>query len=66
MASQGPGVTITLREIYDALTELGERVGALERQLNGGSPAYLKQAGYALGLLAAGAAAGWGALRGGG
>lgn len=46
---------------------LAGRVTEVERQLkDSGTPAYLKRSGYALGIIAAGVAAGWGALHGGG
>ena len=74
MASGEVGVTVTLREIYDNVTGLRKDVASLrskvadiERQMKDtATPAYLKRAGYTLGLVAAGVAGGWGAVRGGG
>lgn len=63
-AAGGRGDVAALRRDMQHLTA---RVDAVERQLKDtGTPAYLKKLGYALGVVAAAAAAGWGALHGGG
>jgi len=87
MAREEWGVTVSLREVYDAamaaaaasdgartdvgllrkdVAALSGRLDALERQARESTtPAYLRRLGYSVGLLAAGAAAGWTALHGG-
>jgi hypothetical protein len=83
----GVGVTVTLREIYDAAQRgaqeaagargdvaalrrdfqtLDKRLAAVEVAQKGGTSVdVLRKAGYAVGLLASGVAAGWVAIKGG-